>query len=168
MQKPKFVEDEIYHVYNRGVEKRDVFMEDKDYFRFIHDLFEFNDVESASNLTFYFNSKTMHNEPQQLKNKRNPRKLLVEILAFCLMPNHFHILLKQKKENGIVRFMQKMGVGYTNYFNEKNKRVGPLFQGKFKAVLTKTDAHMLHLPFYIHANPLSLNYGNPTSIVGEL
>ncbi|MBI5420924.1 MAG: transposase [Parcubacteria group bacterium] len=168
MQKPQFVENEIYHIYNRGVEKRDVFMEDKDYFRFIHDLFEFNDTEVSFNLTFYFNSKTMYSEPQYLKDKKNPRKLLVEILAFCLMPNHFHLLLKQKKENGIVRFMQKLGTGYTKYFNEKNNRVGPLFQGAFRALLIKTDAHMLHLPFYIHANPLTLNYGSRTTIVGDI
>ncbi|MBI5153032.1 MAG: transposase [Parcubacteria group bacterium] len=154
MQKPQFVENEIYHIYNRGVEKRKIFTEDADYFRFIHDLFEFNNESPVLNTGRHFIMNGV--EPHSLKRKRESRKLLVEILAFVLMPNHFHLLLKQKKERGIVRFMQKLGTGYTLYFNEKNKRVGSLFQGRFKAVLVKTDAHILHLPFYIHANPLSL------------
>ena len=164
MQKPQFVENEIYHIYNRGVEKRDVFMNDKDYFRFIHDLFEFNDEDPVLNVAHHFNQKSMGVEFPYIKPERKPRKLLVEILTFTLMPNHFHLLLRQKKERGIVKFMQKMGAGYTNYFNEKNKRVGSLFQGRFKAVLVNQEAHFLHLPFYIHANPLTLNYGNSTPI----
>lgn len=154
MQKPKFVENEIYHIYNRGVEKRNVFMNDKDYFRFIHDLFEFNDENQTLNMTYYFNSQTMEVEPQYLKKDREPRKMLIEILAFVLMPNHFHLLLRQKRKNGIVKFMHKIGTGYTMYFNKKHERVGGLFQGRFKAVLIKDEAHFIHLPFYIHTNPL--------------
>ena len=164
MQKPPFIEDEIYHIYNRGVEKRDVFTNDKDYFRFIHDLFEFNDENSALNVAYYFNPKTMEVQPQYLQKERKPRKLLVEILAFALMPNHFHLLLRQKSENGLVKFMQKLGTGYTMYFNKKYERVGSLFQGRFKAVHINQEAHFIHLPFYIHTNPLSLNYGGSTSI----
>ncbi len=164
MQKPKFVEDQIYHIYNRGVEKRDVFLDDKDYFRFIHNLFEFNNKNPVSNLNYYFNPKTMNVEARYIKKGNEPRKLLVEILLFTLMPNHFHLLLRQKRENGIVKFMQKLGTGYTNYFNKKYERVGGLFQGRFKAVLINEEAHFLHLPFYIHTNPLDLNYGSSTSI----
>lgn len=167
MQKPQFVEDRIYHIYNRGVEKRDVFLEDKDYFRFIHDLFEFNDKDSVLNMAYYFNRQSKEVELQYLDKERKPRKLLVEILIFTLMPNHFHLVLKQKKENGIVKFMQKIGTGYTNYFNKKYERVGSLFQGRFKATLISEEAHFIHLPFYIHANPLDLfHYGSSTSIVG--
>jgi len=164
MQKPQLVENEIYHIYNRGVEKRDVFQNDKDYFRFIHDLFEFNDENPSLNLTYYFNPQTMEVEPQYLKKERNPRELLVEILAFVLMPNHFHLLLRQKKKNGITKFMQKLGTGYTMYFNKKYERVGGLFQGRFKAAIVSEEAHFIHLPFYIHTNPLALNYGGSTSI----
>lgn len=164
MPKPSFVEDKIYHIYNRGVEKRKIFLDDHDYLRFIHDLFEFNNQDPVLNVLYYFNPKSMEVEPQYFEKERKPRKLLVEILVFTLMPNHFHLLLRQKKENGIVRFMQKLGTGYTMYFNQKNERVGGLFQGRFKAVLVSEEAHFIHLPFYIHTNPLDLNYGGSTSI----
>jgi len=164
MQKPQFVENQIYHIYNRGVEKRDIFLDDKDYLRFIHDLFEFNDRDPAFNVAYYFNSKSKEVKSQYLEKARKPRKLLVEILLFTLMPNHFHLLLKQKQENGIVKFMQKLGTGYTNYFNKKYDRVGGLFQGRFKAVLINEEAHFIHIPFYFHTNPIDLIYGSSTSI----
>jgi len=166
MRKPKFIEDQIYHIYNRGVEKRNIFIDDDDYFRFIHNLFEFNDECPALNVKYYFDPKTMNVESPYLKRKRErkPRNLLVEILLFTLMPNHFHLLLKQKRGNGIVRFMQKLGTGYTMYFNQKYDRVGGLFQGRFKAVLVSKEVYFIHLPQYIHTNPLSLNYGGSTSI----
>ena len=164
MQKPQFVENQIYHIYNRGVEKRDIFLDDKDYLRFIHDLFEFNDRDPAFNVAYYFNSKSKEVKSQYLGKERKPRKLLVEILLFTLMPNHFHLLLKQKQENGIVKFMQKLGTGYTNYFNKKYDRVGGLSQGRFKAVLINEEAHLIHIPFYFHTNPIDLIYGSSTSI----
>ncbi len=166
MKKPKFVENQIYHIFNRGVDKRKTFLNNEDYFRFIHDLFEFNDKEIVSNVFYYFNKQTKEMDFQYIKEKRKPRKLIVEILIFTLMPNHFHLLLKQKKENGIVKFMQKLGTGYTNYFNKKYKRSGSLFQGRFKAVLVSDEAHLINLPFYIHTNPLELNYGSSTPIDG--
>ncbi len=158
MKKPYFSENQIYHIYNRGVEKRDIFLDDKDYLRFIYDLYEFNNEDSVFNVTYYFNSKSKELESKHLENKRRPRKLLVEILVFALMPNHFHLLLKQTREGGIVKFMQKLGTGYTNYFNKKYERVGGLFQGRFKAVLVKKDAHLTYLPHYIHLNPLDLKF----------
>lgn len=164
MQKPRFVENKIYHIYNRGVEKRDIFLNENDYLRFIYDLFEFNDEDSVFNTTYYFNSKSKEIESRHLEKERKSRKLLVEILIFTLMPNHFHLLLRQKKENGIVKFMQKLGTGYSNYFNKKYERVGGLFQGRFKAILVSEEAHFIHLPFYIHTNPLDLIYGSSTSI----
>ncbi|TSC95631.1 MAG: putative transposase [Parcubacteria group bacterium Athens1014_10] len=156
MKKPIFAKDQIYHIYNRGVEKRNIFLDSQDYFRFIHNLFEFNDENHSFNFNHYFNSQTMEVEPQYLKKQKKPRELLVEILIFTLMPNHFHLLVRQKRENGIVKFMQKLGTGYAMYFNQKHNRVGGLFQGRFKAVIIKEDAHFAHLPYYIHANPLKL------------
>lgn len=164
MQKPRFVENQIYHIYNRGVEKRNIFLNNKDYFRFIHDLFEFNDEELTFNVAYYFNSLSQEIKFQYLEKERKPRKLLVEILVFTLMPNHFHLLLKQKREKGIVKFMQKLGTGYTNYFNKKYERVGSLFQGRFKAALVNEETHFIHLPYYIHTNPLDLIYGSSTPI----
>jgi len=165
MKKPQFVEDCIYHIYNRGVEKRKTFLDQKDYLRFIHDLFELNDEAPVQNVLYYFNPKSMEVQPRYIWGKeRHKRKLLVEILVFTLMPNHYHLLVKQKAKNGIVRFMQKLGTGYAMYFNQKYERVGALFQGRFKAVRVENDAHFLHLPHYIHTNPLELKYGGSTSI----
>src|SRR3989344_1743534 len=166
MKKPYFAENEIYHIFNRGVEKRKVFLNDKDYFRFIHYLYEFNDLEQSKNIHFYTKTKNgIETKPGSLKNNKKPRNPLVEILAFCLMPNHFHLLLRQKQNNGIVKFMQKLGTGYTMYFNKKLNRVCSLFQGRFKAVIIDNDAHFWHIPTYIHLNPLSLMiYRGSTSI----
>ena len=153
MQKPAFVKDHIYHVYNRGVEKRTIFLDTQDYYRGIHSLFEFNDSNPTTNMQRR-NPQMCEVEPRTVL--KPPRKLLVEILAFCCMPNHFHLLVRQKQEGGIIRFMQKLGTGYTMYFNKKYDRVGPLLQGSFKAVSVEKDAHFFYLPFYIHANPLEL------------
>ena len=153
MKRPKFINDHIYHVYNRGVDKRNIFLDDEDYFRFIHNLFEFNDTKPAQNI--YYKRPDFQSYEVGLR-KIEPRKLLVEILAFCLMPNHFHLLLKQKKEGGITKFMRKIGTGYTNYFNQKYARSGVLFQGKFKAVLIEKETHLVYIPHYIHTNPLDL------------
>ncbi len=149
MKKPQFAINHTYHIYNRGVEKRSVFLDDKDHFRFIHDLFEFNDKAPAGKFS---KPKLSEVEPPIVKE----RKPVVEISTFCLMPNHFHLLLKEKTENGIINFMQKLGTGYTMYFNRKHKRVGPLFQGSFKAILINNENHLLCLPHYIHTNPLEL------------
>ena len=142
----------IYHIYNRGVEKRKVFIDERDHLRFLSDLFEFNNKNPAINLNYH----TKHNNDQYLEVRLPNRETIVEILAFCLMPNHFHLILKQTEERGITEFMRKLGTGYTNYFNKKYNRVGSLFQGKFKSVGITTDAHLLHLPYYIHSNPLDL------------
>ena len=147
MRKVRFIQNNIYHIYNRGVEKRNIFMDNSDYFRFIHDLYEFNDKNPAFNI--YYKTPLQSYEAK-------PRKLLVEILAFVLMPNHFHLLLKEISENGISNFMHKLGGGYTMSFNQKYERSGSLFQGSFKAVLINQDSHFIHLPYYIHLNPLDL------------
>jgi|SRR3989344_4703921 len=147
--------NEIYHIYNRGVERRRVFMDDEDRLRFVHDLFEFNDQNPTLNLSYhigYRNSK----EVGLPKIEREKRKLLVELMAFCMMPNHFHLIVRQKVENGITEFMRKIGSGYTNYFNKKYERVGHLFQGKYKMARLTNDAQFIHLPYYIHFNPLDL------------
>jgi len=161
MKKPQFVNNQIYHVYNRGVDKREIFLNTKDYFRFIHDLFEFNDQDYADNLNYRF-ALTLKNQSMGVELpyiiQKKPRKLLVEILEFCLMPNHYHLLLKQECDNGITKFMQKLGTGYTNYFNQKYERTGSLFQGRFKAILIENDSHFLHIPYYIHLNPLDLKF----------
>ncbi len=149
MKQPPFLNSNIYHIYNRGVDKRKTFMDDRDHFQFIHDLYEFNN----KNLTPHLKN---NGEVQPLRFNKKSRDPLVEILSFVLMPNHYHLILRQKIDGGISKYMQKLGTGYTMYFNEKYKRTGSLFQGRFKAKLIKQNSHLLHLPFYIHLNPINL------------
>jgi len=164
MRKPVFVENEVYHIFNRGVDKRAVFMDDGDYLRFLHQLYELNDEDAVVNVKYYFNPETETVESRPIYKVLKPRRLLVDILVFTLMPNHYHLMLRQKAEHGITRFMHKLGTGYTLYFNKKNKRTGSLFQGRFKAVHITSSEHLIFLPHYIHTNPLKLNYGGSTSI----
>lgn len=146
--------DHIYHVLNRGVDKRKIFLDDQDYFRFVHDLFEFNNQDSINNNYYYFQNSNVI--ARRYINEKEPRKLLVEIMAFCLMPNHYHLLLKPKVENGMTKFMKRLNMGYARYFNEKYERSGTLFQGRYKSVVIENEAHFLHIPYYIHLNPLDL------------
>ena len=120
MRKITFENNEIYHIINRGVEKRNIFSNDKDYLRFIHDLYEFNDEAPAENI--YYKSVGLESYDAKPRKVIRERKLLVEILTFCLMPNHYHLLLRQIKDKGITNFMHKLGTGYTMSFNKKYKR----------------------------------------------
>lgn len=157
---------EIYHIFNRGVDKRKIFLDKQDYFRFIHDLFKFND-QNPINTTFRAFQKLNKNNVIQLRTiEKRPRKLLVDIHAFCLMPNHYHLLLSPRIKNSIPKFMQKLNKGYSRYFNEKYKRQGTLFEGRYKSILITDESHFYHLPYYIHLNPLDLKF--PEWRKGEL
>jgi len=147
MRKHNLVSDNIYHIYNRGVEKRQLFMDEQDYSRFIKCLCLFNDSKPILNAEYKF---------KHLDDIAANRNMLVDILAFCLMPNHFHLLLRQREKNGITKFIRKLCVGYANYFNLKHERVGGLFQGRFKSVLIQRDSQFSYIPYYIHLNPLDL------------
>lgn len=161
MKRVKPVDNEIYHIFNRGVEKRQIFMEEKDYFRFVHDLWEFNDWAPAPNI-FYrraaLSSYDIGNRKGYARVAKTKEDRIVEVLAFCLMPNHFHLMLRQLTENGVSEFMRKVGIGYTNFFNQKYKRSGYLFQGKYKIAHIKKHAHFIYLPYYIHLNVLDLKF----------
>jgi len=136
-------------------------MDDYDYLRFIHDLFEFNDEAPAEN-AFYRLRKASINKsidvgrPNNRNIERPPRKLLVNIYAFCLMPNHYHLLLNPLAEGNISLFMKKLNGGYVKYFNGKYERKGTLFERKYKSVLIDNQSHFIHMPYYIHLNPLDL------------
>ncbi len=146
---------DIYHVLARGVDKRKIFQDDRDRFRFIHDLFEFNDEAPPDTASYYFlKPGTVANK--QIGPERKPRKLFVNIYAFCLMENHYHIMLSPVVERGLVRFMKKLNMGYVKYFNERCKRSGALFESRYKRILVENHAHFIHLPYYIHLNPMDL------------
>ena len=139
-----FASGEFYHVFNRGVEKRTTFLDKRYYERFIETLNFYKNRDPKTRFSF-------RNRLQKNNESENP---LVEIVAFCLMPNHFHLLLKQVEEKGITTFLSKVTNSYTKYFNTKQNRVGPLFQGSFKAVRVEDDEQLIHLTRYIHLNPL--------------
>lgn len=153
----------IYHVISRGNNKQDIAFEDRDYFRLIHDLYEFNDEDAAVSTYRGFlshNVDSSGSDPDYRVAKgigdRKKRKLLVEILAFCLMPNHFHLLLRQLKDGGIPLFMKKIKGGYAAYINKKYERTGSLFQSHFKAVGIADDSQLHTIFSYIHTNPCQL------------
>lgn len=150
-----FVNGNYYHIFNRGVAKQVIFKEDKNYLRFLDTL----------NYYRYSGIKPKFSHRYRMKSfQLNTKKPLVEITAYCLMPNHFHLLVKQIENGGIEELITKLCDSYSMYFNIKNKRVGHLFQDTFKAVLVETDEQLLHLSRYIHLNPYVANLvENPTS-----
>ncbi len=144
----RFTTGEYYHIYNRGTEKRKIFESRGDYSRFSVLLYACNTLK-PTNLREQGNRITDVIE-------RERGETIVSVGAYCLMPNHFHLLVKEKVENGISRFMQKIQTAYTMYFNEKNQRTGALMQGKFKAVQAIDDRYLKYLISYIHLNPIKL------------
>ena len=149
---------EIYHVLNRGVDKRKIFLDKQDYLKFIHNLFELNNQEIVYYTFYKFERFNKNKDIQCPCIERKPRKLLVDIYTFCLMPNHYHLLISPRIENGIARFMHKINMGYSKYFNQKYKREGTLFEGRYKSILVNKEPHFYHLPYYIHLNPLDIEF----------
>ena len=151
--------NEIYHVLNRGVDKRKIFLSNKDYYRFIHDLFEFNDIKPVNTTTYRFKSTIIQSNPLSsnvLRGRNKDKEPLVELHAFCLMPNHYHLSPSPIIEGGMSKYMAKVNAGYVKYFNIKNNRSGTLFESKYKKILIENDKHFHHLLIYIHLNPLDL------------
>lgn len=146
-----FAPGEYYHLYNRGVEKRDIFMDDSDRHRFISLLYLCN---SGASITIRDLLKDGYTEESLFDVPIDDH--YVAIGAYCLMDNHIHLLVKEIDDNGISHFMQKLMTAYTMYFNQKYKRVGPLFQGVFKAEHADDDQYLQYLCAYIHLNPLKM------------
>lgn len=140
-----FANGEYYHIFNRGVEKRQIFLVKRDYQRFLETLIYYQNVNPPVRFSF----SQMSSAP-----KRSREKKLVEIICYTLMPTHFHLLLRQVVENGITTLVSKISNSYTKFFNTKYKRVGSLFSGPFKAVRIEDDEQLLHVNRYIHLNPL--------------
>ncbi|MBU3925905.1 transposase, partial [Patescibacteria group bacterium] len=138
----------LYHVFNRGTEKRNIFINKKDYERFIVNLVLFNIEDQPLGNLCRYNIETAC--------KKISKKPLVKIHAFSILPNHFHFILEQIAENGIARFMHRLEMGYSRYFNILYSRSGNLFQGSYKMKHIDKDSYMLYLPLYIHLNPLDL------------
>ena len=142
---------EFYHTFNRGTEKRKIFLENSDFVRGVHDLYEFNDINAVTNLNRRFDGS-----PTAINTIGRLRKKIVDLICWCLMPNHYHIFSCPVADNGLPKFHQKFGGGYTWFFNAKYNRNGVLFQGRYKRVQVTNDRQALQLICYIHSNPLDL------------
>lgn len=155
----QYVDNSYYHIYNRGVEKRVIFLDDQDYAVFLNYLKDYlspkNDLELRKKIS---DPQTPSREKGKLiKSLRmNNFHGQITLLSYCLMPNHFHFFIKQKEASSIDRFMQSLGTRYTMYFNRKYKRVGSLFQAVYKAVLIDKEAQFVYLSKYIHKQALAL------------
>ncbi len=153
----QYIENGYYHLYNRGVEKRKIFEDDQDYAVFLSYLKEYLLPKDIDNL-----QKRLADPTISYKERGKIIKLLrlnnfaqeIILFAYCLMPNHFHLLIKQKGAGSIDKLMNSLGTRYTMYFNRKYKRVGPLYQGVYKAVIVGDDEQLLHLSRYIHKQAL--------------
>ncbi|MFH1178366.1 MAG: transposase [bacterium] len=143
---------ELWHILNRGVDGRNLFLDSQDYVRFIHNLYQFNDSAPAS-------QSVRRSSPDSHVGFRKPniqqeRDQIVNIHGWVLMKNHYHLLFSERVEGGITLFLRKLNIGYANYFNERYERIGTLFQGRTKKILVERHEHALYLLHYIHLNPL--------------
>ncbi len=143
---------ELYHVLNRGVDKREIFLDTADYVRFVHYLYAFNDVKPANNTSR--SMVDLGGRPWSGNTHHRKRELLVDLHGWCLMKNHYHLLLSEIVEGGLSKFLMKINVGHAKSFNEKNKRNGTLFQGRTKKILIENESQFQYILHYIHLNPL--------------
>lgn len=147
MNREPFCQGEFYHIYNQGVEKRNIFSDEYDSRRFLESMEVFNDEEPVGSIFEH----SLGREVQKLGGS-TPKSKLVNIIAYCLNPNHFHLILEQVSEKGISEFMKRLSGGYTSYFNIREKRRGVLFSGRFRSRHIATDEYLLHLSAYVNLN----------------
>ena len=138
------VPNEYYHIFNRGVAKMQIFNNFFDYNRFYKSMLYYQ-IEGPKPRYSLFMPETL---------KLDSTKKIVEIVSYCLMPNHFHFLVRQITEGGITEFISKLSNSYTKYYNIKHRRIGPLLQGDFKSVHIESNEQLIHLSRYVHLNPV--------------
>ncbi len=158
----EFITEENYHIYNRGTDKRDIFVEKYDYQKFLLIMREINSESRRLNIR----ELTRREKDKSCKGPTFAKKVddqLVEVIAYCLNPNHYHFILKQKIDGGISKFMQRLGTSYVMQFNKRHNRSGALFQGKFKSVHIETNEYLLYLSVYINANNFIHGYRSDNS-----
>ena len=156
--------EEYYHIYNRGMQKQRIFETDKDRLRFLFLLLTFQGKNSIKNVSREIKQAmqsvqsstlhTLHIKPELEKEILNDR--IVELVSFCLMPNHFHLQILEKSEGGIAKYMQRILTAYTKYFNVRHQKSGHLLQGSYKSVWMEDDNQLMHVSAYIHKNPTEL------------
>lgn len=146
----EFVTDGFYHLYNRGIDRQDIFRDGQDYSTFLFNLSRYlSPFDDLAKEGFKKDrpSVSKHKQDMNLTSE-------VSLLAYCLMPNHFHLLVRQNSPNGITKIMRRVCVNYAMYFNKKYGRSGSLFESIYKAVLVETQDQLLHVSRYIHLNPV--------------
>ena len=171
-RKEKFENGNIVHVILRGVDGNLLFKDRDDYFRGIFSIYEFNNLKPVS---IKYRREIINRFKKSIRGRTSDKSIIisderermVDILCFCFMPNHIHLLVRQVKDNGITEFMRKVGTGYGGYINRKYKRQGHVFQGSFQAVKITTDEQLKIVFTYIHANPVSLIYRDWKNVMIE-
>ena len=151
LRKAVLAPENYYHIYNRGTDKRDIFLNETDYLRFLVLLYICNNIEPIRITDLLSRGRSLWDIFSV-----DRKDTLVNIGAYCLMKNHFHLLVKEKTDNGITEFMKKLCTAYSMYFNKKNERSGNLFQGRFQSELVDDDAYLKYLFAYIHLNPIKI------------
>ena len=147
IRKVNLITGEYYHIYNRGNSKQQIFHDNEDYFHFMNLMYVCNSINNFRALSLAKNESPYDFE----RGKR-----IVSLGSYCLMPNHFHIIITQIEKNGISKFIQKLNTAYVMYYNKKYKRTGGLFEGKFKSEHSNNDRYLKYLFSYIHLNPVKL------------
>jgi putative transposase len=142
LRKQTFAPDEYYHLYNRGTEKRIIFKDTKDYQHFL--------------FLIYICNTTKNIRLRDIHENFDRKETIIDIGAYCLMPNHFHILVREKTDGGISKYMLKLMTSYSMYFNKKYERTGKLYEGVFKSTHASKDNYLKYLYSYIHLNPAKL------------
>ena len=154
IRKYPLVNDQIYHVYNRSVAQQPIFRNKREYNIFLNLIVYYKFVSPP--MRFSFLSRLDKEEKAMLiENLYKSNNNLVNIYAFCVMPNHYHFLLRQKQEKGIMNFIRLIQNSYAHYLNIKIKRFGSVFQSPYKAKRVENDEQFLHIARYIHLNPLT-------------
>lgn len=173
-RKEEFLNNEMHHIVLRGIDENLIFKNKDDYYRGIFSIYEFNDSMPVVIQKRREKRKSFKKQLQESRRRASTglstglsmvfsglefideRDKLIDVLCFCFMPNHIHLLLRQIKEGGIHKFMVKLGSGYGRYFNQKHQRKGYVFQNRFRSVTIKDNNQLMTVVNYIHANPISL------------
>ncbi len=148
---PNFANGEIYHIYNRGIDRRPIFTNKQEYRRLIQSLAFYIPTDTSIRLSHYL--VMSQGDQQKVDLRRQMASRRVSTLSYCLMPNHFHLLLRQESEGGISEYLRLLQNSYARYFNIKHSRSGALFEGIFKAVYIESQQQLVHVSRYIHLNP---------------
>lgn len=157
MRTTPFSNDQYYHIFSRGVDHRTIFEDTADFQRFYASLYFFNDrnFKDPRNKPIVSSAGDTNTITNFLRYQK-PQQPFVSIASFILLPNHFHLLVRQIIDGGISTFLHRVNMGFAHYFNRRYGRTGCLFESEFKAVLVERDSHLLHLPRYIHLNALDM------------